>query len=32
MEAVRRALPSTVRGWLRALIRREVRRGIEEVT
>ena len=30
MEAFRRALPPAVRGWLRALIRREVRRGIED--
>ena len=28
-ETVRRALPPTVRHWLRALIRREVRRGME---
>jgi hypothetical protein len=28
-EAVRRALPPAVRHWLRALIRREVRRRIE---
>jgi hypothetical protein len=28
-EAVRRALPPDVRHWLRALIRREVRSGIE---
>jgi hypothetical protein len=31
-EAVRRALPPAVRAWLRTLIRREVRRGIEGVT
>ena len=30
--AIRRALPSVVRAWLRALIRREVRRGLEDAT